>query len=157
MSTIDLHAITTASPEQVSAALTDFGPDRSKTFGHCTDECLEVHVQDPQYVEVTEGSHGVWERLHYDLSNPDQIVMVTTDSNVWGGNSGHTYTCTELPDGTTAIDAVVTRQGKNLGGRILGLVLGTIGKGHLAKEFANTIKTIETRKPDARSTSAKHN
>jgi hypothetical protein len=145
MSTIHLHATTTATPEQFLAALTDFGPGRSKIFGNSADEYLEIHVQGPQYAEVTEGSGGIWERLHYDWSDPNHIVMVTTDSNVWGGNSGHTYTFTPQPDGTTAIDAVVVRQGKNLKGRFLGLVLGTIGKGVLAKAFANTVKAVEVR------------
>jgi hypothetical protein len=145
MSTIHLHATTTATPEQFLAALTDFGPGRSKIFGNSADEYLEIHVQGPQYAEVTEGSGGIWERLHYDWSDPNHIVMVTTDSNVWGGNSGHTYSFTQRPDGTTAIDAVVVRQGKNLKGRFLGLVLGTIGKGVLAKAFANTVKAVEVR------------
>lgn len=43
------------------------------------------------------------------------------------------------------MDAVVVREGKNIKGRLLGLVLGTIGKGVLEKAFANTIKAIEAR------------
>ncbi|TCO51319.1 hypothetical protein EV646_101302 [Kribbella antiqua] len=104
-----------------------------------------MHDQGPQYADVTEGSGGIWERLHYDWSDPNHIVMMTTDSNVWGGNSGHTYTFTRRPDGLTSLDAVVVRQGKNIRGRILGLVLGTIGTSLLAKAFANTVKAIETR------------
>ncbi|MGG7380149.1 hypothetical protein ACQ7B2_15780, partial [Escherichia coli] len=66
---------------------------------------------------VTEGSGGVWERLSYDWSDPNRVVMTTTDSNAWGGNSGHTYTFTRLPDGTTDLDTTVVRDGKNLKGR----------------------------------------
>ena len=61
--------------------------------------------------------------------------MTTTDSNVWGGASGHTYTFTRQSDGTTDIDAVVVREGKNLKGRALALVLGTVGKRVLVKAF----------------------
>ena len=84
-----------------------------------------MHDQGPTEADVTEGSGGVWERLHYDWSDPDRVVMTTTDSNVWGGASGHTYTFTRQPDGTTEVDAVVVREGKNLKGRVLGVVLGT--------------------------------
>jgi len=94
---------------------------------------------------VTEGSGGIWERLIYDWSEPDRIVMTTTDSNLWGGASGHTYTFTRQPDGTTRVDAVVVRQGKNLRGLALGLVLGTVGRRVLSKAFANTVKAIEAR------------
>ncbi|MBC2638218.1 hypothetical protein H5400_04785 [Rhodococcus wratislaviensis] len=41
-----------------------------------------------------------------------------------------------MPDGTTDIDAVVVRWGKNLEGRVLGAALRTVGTRVLAKEFA---------------------
>src|SRR5262249_6417587 len=141
---------TTSTPEQFIAGLTDFGAGRSKLFGHSADEYLKVHHRAAREADVTEGSGGIWERLHYDWSDPSRVVMTTTDSNVWGGRSGHTYAFMRLPDGTTRLDAVVVREGKNIKGRLLGLVLGTIGKGVLAKAFANTIKAIEARNGEAR-------
>ncbi len=145
MSTIHLKETTTSTPEQFVAGLTDFGPGRSKLFGNSADEYLKVHSQGPSSADVTEGSGGVWERLHYDWSDPNRVVMKTTDSNVWGGDSGHTYTFTRQSNGTTDLDVVVVREGKNLKGRMLGLVLGTVGKGVLEKAFRNTIKAIEAR------------
>jgi hypothetical protein len=145
MSTIHLHETTTATPEQFVSALTDFGPGRSKLFGNSADKYLEVHGRGPHDADVTEGSGGIWERLHYDWSDPNHVVLKTTDSNVWGGNSGHTYTITRRPDGTTDIDAVVVRDGKNLKGRVIGAVVGSVGKSYLAKTFASTIKAVEAR------------
>src|SRR5687767_13303722 len=101
MSTIRLHKTTTATPEQFLAGLTDFGPGRSKLFANSADEYLKVHRRGPTNADVTEGSGGIWERLHYDWFDPDIIVMKTTDSNVWGGASGHTYTFSRRPDGRT--------------------------------------------------------
>ena len=43
----------------------------------------------------------------------------------------------------TDIDYVVVREGKNLKGRFLGLVLGSVGKRRLESAFANSIKAIE--------------
>jgi hypothetical protein len=145
MSTIHLHEKTTATPEQFIAALTDFGPGRSKLFGNSADAYLTVHDRSTSEADVTEGSGGVWERLHYDWSDPNRVVMKTTDSNVWGGGSGHIYTFTRNADGTTDLDAVVVRDGKNLKGRLLGAVVGTVGKGHLSKALANTVKAVEGR------------
>lgn len=145
MSTIHIHETTTATPEQFLAALTDFGPGRSKVFGNSADGYLKVHHRGAADADVTEGSGGIWERLHYDWSDPARVVMKTTDSNLWGGNSGHIYTFKRRADGTTDIDAVVVRDGKNLKGRALGFVLGTVGKGVLEKAFENTIKAIEAR------------
>ena len=145
MATIHLHQTTTSTPEQFIAGLTDFGPGRSKLFGNSADEYLKVHYQGPREADVTEGSNGIWERLLYDWSDPNRVVMTTIDSNLWGGDSGHIYSFTRRPDGKTGVDAVVVREGKNLRGRLLGFVLGSIGKGVLEKAFANTVKAIEAR------------
>ena len=152
MSTIRLHRSTTSTPEQFLDALIDFGPGRSKLFGNSADGYLKVHHRGPSEADVTEGSGGIWERLHYDWSDRARVVMKTTDSNVWGGRSGHVYTFTQRPDGTTDVDAVVTREGKNLKGRALGFVLGTVGRRVLDKAFGNTIKAIEVRNGKGRAT-----
>ena len=145
MSTIHLHQTTTLTPAQYIAGLTDFGPGRTKLFGNSADEYLKVHSRGPSQADVTEGSRGIWERLHYDWSDPNHVVLTTTDSNIWGGASSHTYTFTPRPDGLTDIDVVVVREGKNLKGRLLGLVVGTVGKGVLEKAFVNSVKAIEAR------------
>lgn len=145
MSTIHLHQTTTSTPEQFLAALIDFGPDRSKIFGNSAGEYLKVHHRGPADADVTEGSGGVWERLQYDWSDPARVVMKTTDSNIWGGSSGHVYTFTRRPDGRTDVDAVVVRQGKNLKGWVLGFIVGNIGKFVLEKAFRNTVRAIEAR------------
>jgi hypothetical protein len=75
--------------------------------------------------------------------------MTTTDSNVRGGHSGHTYTFMRNPNGTTTLDVVVEREGKNLKGRVLGIVLRTTGKGALATALRTTIKAIEARRDSA--------
>jgi hypothetical protein len=149
MATLRYHEHTTATPEQIVAGVTDFGPGRSQLFPRSADGYLKVHSQSATEADVTEGSGGIWERLHYDWSDPNKIVMTTTDSNTWGGRSSHTYTFTRKADGTTDVDAVVIRDGKNLKGRLLGIVIGTIGRGALAKAFANTIKAIEARNAPA--------
>ena len=145
----EFHETTTATPEQYVAGLTDFGPGRAKLFGNSADGYLEVHSMGTTEADVTEGSGGVWERLHYDWSDPNRVVLTTTDSNAWGGASGHTYTFTRNPDGTTDVDYVVVREGKNFKGRVLGFVLRTIGRGVLEKAFANSVKAIEARNTDA--------
>ncbi|MGI5183106.1 hypothetical protein ACQEVZ_43300 [Dactylosporangium sp. CA-152071] len=150
MSTIHLSETTTATPEQFVAGLTDFGPGRQRLFPASSDEYLKVHELGPDHADVTEGSGGVWERLRYDWSDPHRVTMRTTDSNVWGGASGHTYTLTRRPDGTTAVDAVVVREGRNLKGRIIGVLLGSVAKGQLRKALRSTVAAIEARNQDER-------
>ena len=58
-------------------------------------------------------------------------------------------TTTSAPEqfiaGLTDVDVVIVREGKNLKGRVLSGVLGTIGKRSLGKAFTNSVKAIEAR------------
>jgi hypothetical protein len=145
MATIRLHQKTTVTPEQFVAGLTDFGPGRKKLFPNSADGYLKVHSQGPGEADVTEGSVGIWERLHYDWSDPRRVTMTTIDSNLWGGRSGHTYNLTPQPDGTTDVDVVVVREGKNLKGKLFALALPAVGQLVLGKALATTVKAIEAR------------
>src|SRR5262249_40929257 len=122
-----------------------FGPGRGQLFGNSTDNYLKVHAKGPNYADVTEGSNGIWERLNYDWSDPKHVVLTTTDSNLWGGRSGHTYTLTRRPNGSTEVDVVIVRDGKNFKGRVFGGFLGIVGKGQLEKLFTKTLRAIEAR------------
>ena len=99
------------------------------------------HYRGRTEADVTEGSGGIWERLHYDWSDPNRVVLTTTDSNVWGGASAYTYTFTRQPNGTADIDVVVVREGKNLKGRMLGFGLRTIGRRFLEKPVENSVQS----------------
>ena len=145
MPTFHFEATTTSTPEQFVAGLTDFGPGRKELFENSADGYLKVHDQGPTEADVTEGSGGIWERLHYDWSDPSHIVLTTTDSNAWGDGPSHIYDLTRRPDGTTQVAYVVVRDGKNLKGRVLGVVLGTIGKGRLKGAFEKAVRAIQTR------------
>lgn len=145
MSNIHFRAVTRSTPEQFVAGLTDFGPGRSKVFVKSADSYLRVHHMGAHDADVTEGSGGVWERLHYNWSNPHHVVLTTTDSNVFGGASGYVYTLTAQTDGTTVVEVDIVREGKNVKGKFLSAVLGTVGKGVLHKAFVNSVQAIEAR------------
>jgi hypothetical protein len=145
MSKIHFDQAMALTPQQYISGLTDFSPGRAKVFSKSADDYLKVHSVGSDEADVTEGSGGVWERLHYDWSNPDRVVLTTTDSNVWGGSSGYTYLFKQLPDGTTDVDVTIVREGKNAKGKLLALVLGTVGKGVLVKAFGGSVKAIEAR------------
>jgi hypothetical protein len=65
-------------------------------------------------------------------------------------SSGHTYIFTRNATGTTDIDLVVVRGGKNLKRRLLGFVLRTIGRQVLEKAFVSSVKAIEAQNSTAR-------
>jgi hypothetical protein len=150
MTTIHLKRTTTATPEQFVAALTHFGPGRDKLFPRSTDGYLKVHSQGPSHADVTEGSSTFWERLHYDWSDPHRVVLTTVDSNVWGGTSGHIFTFTPGPDGTTSVEWVVVRKPKNIKGRVVELVIALRGRQFLGSRLDYTINAVEARSTERR-------
>ena len=108
-----------------------------------TSRCI---TRAPHDADVTEGSGGIWERLHYDWSEsqPRRAQRPPTPT-CWAARSGYTYTLTPQPSGKTDVDVVIVREGKNLKGRVLSGVLGTVGKDSLGKAFTNSVKAIEGR------------
>ena len=76
---------------------------------------------------------------------PQSRRFITTDSNVWGGASGYTYAFTRRHDGTTDVDVVIVRDGKNLKGRMLGFAPGTVDKRVLETAFENSVKAANVR------------
>ena len=65
MSTIHFHGTTTSTPEEFIAGLTDYGPGRSALFKNSADGYMTVHHRVFRQADVTEGSGGIWERLHH--------------------------------------------------------------------------------------------
>jgi hypothetical protein len=143
--TIQIHQAIGLTPEQYITGLTDFSPGRSKVFSHSADDYLEVHSLNRTEADVTEGSGSVWERLHYDWSDPRWVVVNTTASNVWDTSSGYAYFFKALPDRRTYVHLTIVRVGKNTKGRLLALALGTVAKGVLVKAFDNSVKALEAR------------
>src|SRR5215471_7826136 len=79
---IHLHQTTTLTPEQYVAGLTDFSPGRSKVFGNSGRRVPQGALSRPQGGRCHGRLGRIWERLHYDWSNPNQVVLTTTDSNM---------------------------------------------------------------------------
>jgi hypothetical protein len=145
MTALHFTRTTTATPAQFLAALTDFGPGRSEIFPNSADGSLTVHERGADFADVTEGSRGIWERLHYDWSDPRRVVLTTTDSNVWGGGSGHTYVLTPLPDGGCRVEVTVERDGKGAKGWLLERVVALGGRRVLGRALDQTVRAVEAR------------
>jgi hypothetical protein len=116
MSTIHLHQTTTSTPEQYVAG--------SPTSGLAARSFLATVPTGP--IPTTPSSRQ-------PTPTPGEAHPATPTP------------FTRRPDGLTDIDVVVVRDGKNLTGWLLGLVLGTVGKSVLEEAFENSVKAIEAR------------
>jgi hypothetical protein len=147
MPSLRIQAKTSVTPEQFLVALTDFGPERGAIWGNSQSTHLTIHAQDSDSAEVTEGSNifgGVWERLSYDWSNPNIIMLHTLDSNIWAKGSGWRYELDQADDGSgTVITATVTRYPVSKKGYLVLIFVGSIGKPLIKKSFHSSLRAIE--------------
>src|SRR6478672_878186 len=93
---------TSASPEQVLDALTDFSPRRLELWPNIDRGYYKLGESGAQFAEVTEGSRafgGVWERGRYDWSRPGRVHIDVEDSNAFRPGSFWDYQVTARPDG----------------------------------------------------------
>ena len=128
MSTIHLHQTTTSTPEQFVAGLTDFGPGRSSssaTAPTTTSRSTTGGRLTPTSRKARAASGSASLRLvRSPPRRPDDHRLQHLGRPL--RPHVHLHTASR---GTTDVDVVVVREGKNLKGRFLALVVGTVGKG----------------------------
>jgi hypothetical protein len=146
--TVHFKLQTTLAPDAVLAALTDFGPSRSKVWPNVDSSHFQVHGQGPGWAEVTEGSSvagGVWERERYSWDAATRTVAIETlDSNTWGPGSRWDYRLTPSTTGGTTIEVTVVRNGKDWKGRLLGIALSLAGAGMLRSQMEQALGRISS-------------
>ena len=125
------------------AALTDFGPGRSRAWANIDGEHFQLHDQGPGWAEVTEGSSvagGVWERERYEWDSAGESVSVETlDSNTWAAGSRWDYKLRPAPGGGSSVEVTVVRNPKGLKGRLLALGLAMTGSRLLRSQMERAL------------------
>ena len=143
---IEFKLETPLAPKAVLAALTDFGPSRSKVWPNIDSGHFKLHDQGPGWAEVTEGNSvagGVWERERYTWDAGAQTVAIETlDSNTWGPGSRWDYRLTAGPAGGTTINVAVVRNGKGWKGRLIGIALSIAGPSMLRSQMQRALGRI---------------
>ncbi|GAB0101412.1 hypothetical protein JMUB6875_03760 [Nocardia sp. JMUB6875] len=140
MTTVRFHLMSTLTPAEVVAVLTDFGPTRSEAWPSIDAEHFTVHDRGENWAEVTEGTAAAWERARYQW-NPDgdTVVITTLDSKLFGAGGGWVFRATPDTFGTR-VDVELTRTPKALKGKLLAALLPLVGPSSLRKAFAGPLK-----------------
>jgi hypothetical protein len=150
MTTILLTVTTPVAPERVMRAFTDFTPQRLHTFPNIDPRYYEVHAVEATSAEVTEGSAflgGVWERAHYDWSQPGDITITVQASNTFTSSSFWHYHITAGENGGSQVDFTVHRVGKNLKGHVLATLLRVFGRRIFRQDLEQTLKRLAEASP----------
>jgi hypothetical protein len=137
---------TTASPERVIGALTDFSSKRFDLWPNIDRRYYELAKSDLTSAEVKEGSAafgGVWERSRYDWSRPGTVRIDVQDSNAFQPGSYWLYEVTPTPDGGSHVHMEFDRRPRNLKGRVVSAVLTVAGNKVFGKSLDDTLRRIE--------------
>ena len=148
MAQVHFQLETKLAPSAVLAALTDFGPRRSKVWPNIDEQHFKLHGLGPGWAEVTEGSSvagGVWEREKYSWDATTGTVSVETmDSNTWGPGSRWDYKITRATGGGSQIEVTVTRLGKGWKGRLIEVGLAAAGTRMLRSQMEQAMERSAT-------------
>ena len=152
MTTIHLTVTTPVSPDRIVHAFTDFTPQRLRTFPNIDARYYQVHALGATSAEVTEGSTffgGVWERAHYDWTQPGDIAIMVQESNAFTSESFWHYHITPGEKGASHVEFIVHRVGKNLKGRVLATMLRLFGRRIFRQDLELTLKRLTEESPAA--------
>ena len=91
---------TSVTPQEVIGALTDFSERRLELWPNIDRKYYKVHQVSNSSADVTEGSRGlggIWERTHYDWSEPGKVRIRVEDSNAFRPGSYWIYAVEARP------------------------------------------------------------
>jgi hypothetical protein len=136
---------TSLSPGDVLALLTDFGPERAKTWPNIDEAHFQVHDRGSDWAEVTEGTAMGWERERYAWdADTGTLTVDTLDSNLWAAGSGWRYELSPSAGGTD-VHVGLVRVPLNLKARVLGALIPVAGGRVLGKQLESVLRKAEAR------------
>src|SRR5215831_2162871 len=137
---------TTASPERVIGALTDFSSRRFDLWPNLDRKYFDLEQSGVTSAEVKEGSAafgGVWERSHYDWSRPGTVRIDVQDSNAFEPGSYWIYEVTPKSGGGSHVHMEFDRRPRNFKGKILSALLSVAGTQVFEKSLGETLRRLE--------------
>lgn len=140
---------TSASPERVIQAITDFSPKRFDLWPNVDRKYFKLESTGDTSAEVTEGSAplggglGVWERARYDWSRPGTVRIDVKDSNAFQPGSFWIYEVTPKPGGGSHVRMEFDRRPRNFRGIVASKALDLFGAKLYSKQLGETLRRLE--------------
>lgn len=145
-----VHVIDTtpAPPERVLAAARDFSPRRAELWPDVHVEHLTIHGIGEHDADVTEGNPMpvfglVWERLHYDWSEPGTVKGTVVDSNLF--KPGSTWKIrARAAHGHTVVEVTAVRRLRGRGRLLAPIFPLGLAKRLVADQLRHFLSEIES-------------
>lgn len=123
--------------------LTDFSENRPDAWPNIDHSHFRVHSLGPGWADVTEGNVLAWERNRYDWdTSAGRVVVKTLESDSWAPGSSWDYQMRPTESGGTLVNVTVTRTGRGLRGRLIGLGMAWLGVGVLRSQLKQVLARI---------------
>jgi hypothetical protein len=144
MAHIEFDLASTAPPERVLAALTDFSERRPDLWPGLKREEFKAYEVGDTWAEVREGSGGmVWAHERYDWSKAGTVTWTVVDSGFSRTGDYVSVTATPSDDGGSLIHVVWDRRGKNLFGRFAVAMIVLLRGAPVKRSIVAGLKRIE--------------
>jgi hypothetical protein len=145
MAHVSVDRDTTVPPQAVLSALTDFSERRLELWPNIDRKYYAVHEISQASADVTEGSRGVWERTHYDWSEPGIVRIQVRDSNAFRPGSYWVYSVKPGPNGGSHVHLEFRRDPRNAKGLLLSALLNVAGRKIFGDFLGETLHRLEAR------------
>jgi hypothetical protein len=149
MAYVSVDRDSTVPTEAVVGALTDFSERRLELWPNIDRKYYKVHQLSDMSADVTEGSRGVWERTHYDWSEPGKVRIEVKDSNAFRPGSYWIYSVQPRPGGGSHVHLEFLRSPRNVRGLFLSTLLTVAGRKIFGNFLGETLRRLERRQPAA--------
>ena len=136
------------SPEVIIGALTDFSDRRLELWPNIDRKHYTVHRLSETSADVTEGSHGIWERATYDWSRPGTVRLEVTDSSAFRPGSSWLYSVEPRPQGGSHVHLEVERRPRNAKGLLLTALMSVAGRPAFRHFLGDTLRRLERRQSE---------
>ncbi len=147
MAHVSVDLDTTAPPQAILGALTDFSERRLELWPNIDRGYFKVHQVAGTSAEVTEGSRGVWERTRYDWSEPGTVRLEVQDSNAFRPGSWWLYSVRPMAAGGSHVHLEFDRRPRNAKGHLLSALLTVAGRRIFGNFLGETLHRLERRAP----------
>jgi hypothetical protein len=137
---------TRVTPQEVIGALTDFSDRRLELWPNIDRKYYKVHQVSNTSADVTEGSRAIWERTHYDWSEPGKVRIRVEDSNAFRPGSYWIYSVEPRPDGGSHVHLEFLRTPRNAKGVVLSALFTVAGRKIFGHFLDDTLHRVERRR-----------
>ena len=148
---VEFDIASSAPPEKVIAALTDFTDRRPEIWPGISRSWYEVYSVEATSADVREGSGSpkgsIWAKEHYDWSMPGLVTWTVRESGFCAPGSFVSAKVDRAGDGGSKIHITWEREPTTTAGRVAAFLIKVTRGGPVASSFKKGLRRLEQEEP----------